>query len=330
MGFMLLRSLILLCLPFAFLAAQAEDSILPRGWRMAAYPFDRAALDRPSADGNVQLADGVRETDAEHERGFRQFDVSAFLAVHVGVEFPKGAIAVFDENSQKILCAAPDSYIGLLDVALLSTGCCFGPTQSRVVATLVTFECGSSVKLQGLSYRRLKSVAGSTWHEVEQLTCTAQSGQQRSVIHRLSHELAPKVAADEKPKDAPACLDEGELGALLAVEPVIGPDGRTVDMNYHFTRRFASGGLTDVLDATGMVTLTAGVPMIVESWPFKASQQIGTNTQRARVYALVLRIDIVNSDGVNVFESFALSAREQRERKDAENAAKTQGNAPKH
>jgi len=287
------------------LMAGEDKDILPPGWKITTMQMPGFVFLGPEA-----VANGAVRID--HARGGSiRYDVREPLSKVAEVDFPPGAIAIYDERAFTLIVVAPEEIAQRTETFANFCGG-GGPTQVRVVATLAEFETDRLSKTRDVPYDRLRSIAGNTWREVEQLTITSKSGQRAVARQRYGDEPREKRPPQELGEWTPP-LAPGESGAAIEVEPVIGPDGQTVDLNVVWHRRFGQGADAEQLEATTSTVVTSGVPAVVSLWPAGGKGRPPAN-RPIRSLALVLRAEILNAEGVPVREAFADASRRIREK----------------
>jgi len=254
----------------------------------------------------------VLESLSDALPGTQQFDLREWLKTNLGVAFPSGALAVYDKAAGHVVCIAPAKVIEA--IAPLGLVGCYGPRMEvQLGATLVSFECSSSAKIENLPYERLRSLAGSSWREVEHFMVTAKNGN-RVVAERRAGDVAQKSASSSELEKAEPGAEVRARGATIEIEPTIAPDGREIDVNYVFRRWTGEGASADWLETTSSATLTDGIPQIVAFWPLNAPGPALVPGQPLCLLGLMLQVDLINAEGVPVRKVFADQVRQIREK----------------
>jgi hypothetical protein len=229
-----------------------------------------------------------------------RYDLREGLIEATGIEFPEGALAVYDEAGSTLAMLAPDELITLVEMLGAPGGVV--DYQVRVTAALAEFEIERPDKVRQLPYSRLRSVAGNSWRETEELTITSRSGQRAVARQRYGGEPRKERPPQELGNWTPP-LAAGEAGVAIAVEPVVGADGRTIDLNCEWHRRLGKGENSEQFETTSTVKVVSGGTVVAAVWP-AFGEGGAIKKGRVRSLALILRADILNTNGVPIREAF--------------------------
>lgn len=246
-------------------------SIVPNGWKVRSLQIPPGFFDEAFDAGLLTKAVEGQVDVRKQLRG-------------MGLELPEGSIAEFNPTFSTLALIAPADDVEIL--SYMSGWCLTAPILVKVWATLVEFQVDRIAKYETLSYDRLRSVAGDTWREIEHLEQLTRTGMRGAARKRL--DTKKEVRPDEE-------WEDGQLGTSFEVEPVLGADGRTIDINYRWHRRIAVGEKFNELDSTSTVAIQSGKSVVVACWPKELGQ--GKAESKISVQALVLSADVVNMKG---------------------------------
>lgn len=230
--------------------------------------------------------------------GQRRFDVRDFLKLQ-GVEVSAEGEATFFEEASALVIRASEEQIQLVEALFVSP--CDGPIPFvQVTFSLVRFTLKEPLKDSvGLSYATLRREAGDSWHVIDQQLLTTRSGTAaryatgngsgRAAFVGVSVDgKADRLAGQFQLRD----FAENEAGTRLEVEPVIGPDALTVDVNLTYRHRSKANGREAAYEheLTTSVPVWSGYPEVLQLVTVEQAEPFG-EPQKYR--ALILKTQIV-------------------------------------
>lgn len=307
---------ILLLFALASLSASYGDekpvrpSLIPEGWRMFFAKVPPGFITRITESKLAELPiDSFRVQDSTIPGTGRLFDIREWLR-ELGLKLPEKSIAAFQTNPPALIALAPADDIDLLETLVTPT-CGGPPIMVRLTSSLVEMTVPPHAKTKTLSYRRLRSLAGSSWKELEQIQVSTKSGQ-RAIARKIQGKVEAQDPESPTPEESKPLLAKGETGAAIEVDPVIGPDGRTVDLSFHWARRVTRSTTPDDLEILTSTTVEDGTSVIVGQWPAELGANQGTS-KRIRILALIVTAELLNTEGVPVATAFTEQLRRARE-----------------
>jgi len=276
----------------------ADD--LPKGWRMFAQKLPPALV----------LGDGVAEAQLEPGRAI---DVRKYVK-ELGIEIPPGGVALYQPRSSSFVAFAPNDQVELLE-SLFPDHWCLGPAHYiRVTGTLAEMRTPPRAKSHGLSYSRLRDLAGESWKEIEQIQVSTKNGHRALARKRIGGADSKKTEGEE----AEYVLSKDEAGALLEIEPVGGADYEKIDLSMIWQSRIVGSANAHDLNVTTSITFHDGTPIVVGQWPVQADQ-----SQNPRSLILVVTAEWMASEGIRFRDGMADEARKlQRIREEVAKAKK--------
>ena len=243
-----------------------------------------------------------------------EWDFKPWLAQSVGIPLPPQAIAIYTESTGTFVCIAPEAELALIESLFGGFHRGAGVSQLQIDATLVSLECPSSGDVRNLSYEELRKAAGKSWREVEHFRVMTNGGYQ--CLSRRSFGQSPPEAKSTPQGDSPSRelvkLGKGETGCLIGVEPVIGPDGKTIELNYGFHRRSGAGAKTSELEVAGKATIKEGAPSILNLWPQNIEENPSSPNAHPRLLALVLQVAMIDQQGEPLRQAFEKKMQESK------------------
>jgi hypothetical protein len=217
---------------------------------------------RPTAaDGEASYGKPLPRT----ENGIKRWDVSETLREQ-GIEMGPGSEAILLEDSRDLVVTNTLKQIELVERMIMLVDD-FGPTQLiDIGASAWEYEAPPAFELRKpLRFAELKKAAGDSLRQLGSISLHTRSGNRSRNVSKEAGtgsepQPSPKLdAANKHPDDL--SLDEvlGKgLGMVIEAEPVIGPDGVTVDLQIGYLARLPRGeGLPNI--EISQVTNTAVV-----------------------------------------------------------------------
>lgn len=310
-------SILLLCISAFLNPARGDDKpvrppLIPEGWRMffvkvsPGFITSVTELNLTELPGN---AFGVH--DSKVPGTGRLFDIREWLR-GAGLELPENSFAAFQTDPSAIIALAPAADIDLLET--LVTPCCGGPpTLVRLTGSLVEMTVPPHAKTKMLSYRRLRSLAGSSWKELEQIQISTKSGQ-RTTARKIQGKVEAQDHESPMTEESKPLLAKEETGTAIEVEPVVGPDGTTIDLStLRWARRVMRSTIPDELEISTSTIIEDGTSKVVGQWPVEPGANQATS-KRIRILTLIVTAELVNTEGVPIATAFAEQLQRAREK----------------
>ena len=94
-------------------------------------------------------------------------------------------------------------------------------------------------------------------------------------------------------------LGADERGTVFEAEPVLGPDGLHVELNWVFLHREGDGANARRLESASSIGLGDNATAVLASWPKQATLPANPKDILEHI-ALVLHIDCINDQGVPI------------------------------
>ncbi|HEY3898884.1 MAG TPA: hypothetical protein VGM54_09745 [Chthoniobacter sp.] len=210
-----------------------------------------------------------------------------------GVNFSPSDEIIADSSGNIVMRAEKVATLDLVD-AILGGEAGFPEPDLRVEVSLVEIFTAKPPKLDGpVSYAALRRAAKGSWRILNQIELTTVPGQRSTAISKIG--VAKKMPAKpvvplgqwQVTGDGP--LPPNQRGASLEVEPVAGPDGKTIDVNLNYHYRGPGVQSWDTKPGLTM-TLENGVPKVVQ---VEIMPENHGSLLPARLRALIVRTDVV-------------------------------------
>lgn len=310
---------ILIALAAASSGVPAAEFSLPDGWDIYADHAPAALF--TDGDGLSALTSKFQIKAALGESTPRRYDVRSWLERYASVEFKGGSIAIYDAETNVLVVIAPRETVSFLDATFW--GCRATPVLVRIEATLVAFECRASASVRNASYDRLRSLAGSSWRELEHFAVMTKSGQRMLATSVERNGKRVESKGNDESDSSSLELKEDDLGASFELEPVIAPNGSTIDLNFAFLRHSKNAGPLEELRTQTSLAMNAGTNAVATVWP---QPRIGA--ERQRLYGLVLHAQLVNEKGENLRENFVNKVRYLKREREKAAAAESDSALP--
>lgn len=252
---------------------------------------------------NVTAAEPLRSkvffiplgTDPPEKKGDPLNNARAYLKEN-GIEIPEDGEATYDRDNLTLTVRAPQRVIEEVGKLVLLEG----PVNLRVELDLVEFTAPADASLQPATFQHLRDIAGDSWKVVHRTVLDCQSGHRiagRSTViggktPGSKTSTPPRKSGDAtQTKDrAEAELLANESGAVVELEPLVGPPPNFVDLNvaYHYRSPVnAKGGATDFRAATS-TSLRLETPVVLQSVTCAVGEGQG------KELALVASVYVVN------------------------------------
>jgi hypothetical protein len=203
---------------------------------------DTAAAKRePAQPLSDPVREGIRRLPAPSS-GTARYDILEFLYSN-GITRRPGQVAVYVPDERALVFTGAPEDQDLVE-RILETPSCFVLIKS-IELSISTWtyldDPIALVKNRAKSFEELQAIAGDTLRPVDSHLVVTRSGNRVPSIHLLAAEDGP-----------PKATEVGELpplktpGSVLAIEPVVGPDGSTVDFQVEYRARIPQPGAADL------------------------------------------------------------------------------------
>jgi hypothetical protein len=230
------------------------------------------------------------------------------MADVLGIELSDRSAVYYHEKSASVIAIATEEEIAALESRI---GGEFGQVMPhiRITATLAELSTPLRRKIEGLSYVRLRSIAGDSWKDLEQLQLSTTSGQRAIARSRNDSSNISKLESSQS--DSPL-LEEGVNGTALELEPVIGPGAQKIDLAFRWLRRAAEAPMS--LDVISTLAIADGSTVLAAQWPLRQDSNATRQLETTRTLVLVLSAEIVTEEGMLLREVYRDQLRKIRER----------------
>ncbi|MEI8340138.1 MAG: hypothetical protein WCH43_01220 [Verrucomicrobiota bacterium] len=232
-----------------------------------------------------------------------QYDASEFLKSQ-GVAFPPGSDAIYDESGGCLIVRNTREQLELISSLWSDGGVTNGPR--NVLIDLSTFECDLPVNdnsdaAHRPTYSDLLRLPKKNIKLLDRVNVVTKSGQ-RSTVNHLKNPASNKPPGTEFEKDfnpKPSesnSFHKGESGTLAEVEPQVGPDDTTIDVNlsYRFRTQSEGNGASEVSFATS-VTSWDDYPVVLHVSPVQ--------NHAGKYIVVVMTPQLINSGGWKLKEA---------------------------
>ncbi len=196
-----------------------------------------------------------------------QYDAREFLEMS-GVLFPEGAEAIYDEGANSLIVRNTQDNLDLID-SLVGWSC--NLRSPNIVIEITTFESTIPAEFRKPtskwpSFTELERLAGAEMQMLDRVSATTKSGNRSVIKNRDGFVSRPKPnAADQPDEKDEETFREGESGTQVEVEPVIGPDGVTIDISLSYQFRLPPrGNKISELSFNSDYVCTEGNPVILQ------------------------------------------------------------------
>lgn len=291
---------------FAQETGSSATALVTRAFKLPADMFTRPDLE--NAVGDRKNNQGVKLLPAQPNSSpdDRRFDVREFLR-ELGAEIPAEGEATFFEGAGALVVRAYGEQMELIE-ALVGPGTpCYWPYPLiQVNFSLVRFTLNKRLEdSDSLSYANLRLEAGASWNVIGRQLVRTRSGvitrhESGSANGQPAFMNVPATGKTEEAADKVILRNfaENESGTRLVVEPALGPDGRTVEMNLMYRHRSKANAneLAYEYDITTSVSVWDGYPLVLQL----VEEDQNEREDGPRKYrALTLKVELVNFGGWN-------------------------------
>jgi hypothetical protein len=246
--------------------------------------------------------------DSSHVR----YDASEYLKSQ-GATLPPGNEAIYDPDAGCLVVLTTQDNLDLL--AALFEGCV---EYSMILAVEIsTLEClipseNKAVSSSWPTYDDLQHLPDKNIKLLDRVAAVTKTGQRVSIQH-ISNPAPVKPSGGEQKNSAQASADSlifqaGESGTKAEVEPVVGPDGVTIDVNisYRFRSQAVENAISELSSSTTFVTWD-GYPIILQVSPVP--------NQEGKFLVVVGTVRLVNPGGWNTKEIRDRSTKSAKDKK---------------
>ena len=164
----------------------------------------------------------------------------------------------------------------------------------RVEVSLVEISTAKPPRLDGdVSYAALRKAAKGSWRILNQMELTTVSGQRSIAISKIGvarkMPAKPDVPLGQWQATGDGPLPPNQRGVSLEVEPVAGPDGKTIDI--HLNYQYRGPGVQSWETKPGLtMTVENGVPKVIQ---VETTPENHGSPLPARRRVLIVRADVV-------------------------------------
>lgn len=273
-----------LVLPAVLKAEEQGKNLVLRAW---AIPLGFVTkVDPSSKTGDRKVAEGFARTGTPH---VVQYDASEFLRAH-SVQLPAGSEAIFDEEASMLIVRTDPENLDLLEAIL--GGCTWGyPT--NLMVEIVSYECAlpanDGLESNWPTFSELSALPAADIVPMGRLSITTKSGRKvpmRQIEQTSGSHTKPQPTVDEK-VDAEGWeqFSEGECGTIISVEPIIGPDAISIDLNINYRLRMpeVGGSFSEVSFTTEVSTRDAMTVVVYVAKSPRSSDKYLVVTANVRV-----------------------------------------------
>lgn len=236
----------------------------------------------------------------------------------LGIPFPPGTEAITDRTGRFLFIRQTKEQFDLIDSITGSEGCC-GPSQLK--AEITAFRCSSSVLAQLQSSNNLPESLKALEKSlvlVDRVTCVCKSGQevqsnivQGANIDALPRQTANKTTSTPSPSPSPSSDEDtpflpGEYGTKVHIQPTVGSDGETLDIQLSYRlRRIPVSGKPGTVEINSRSAFTAidGSPFLVKSACLSSLSKSESPTDIQNL-VILFRANLIDTKGRNTREMF--------------------------
>ncbi len=190
--------------------------------------------------------------------GKNSFDVREFLAQY-GISFPPGSVADYDGGVLLVRNTAVN--LALVD-RIFGKGPGLAPELEPSIQ-VSTYECalpasGKVLPWDDLTFADMAKLPPGSAKLVDTNLIMTRSGQRSVSNHFIDPKDKKKDAGNKQPGPVPQpTFHDGGTGSLLEIEPVVGSDGDTVDINLGYQLRIAQAGGNGCVELNFVSSFTA-------------------------------------------------------------------------
>jgi len=263
---------------------------VPPGFISSADPSDK--------NGNRKPLPGFRPIDgSSHVR----YDASEFLKSQ-GVTLPPGNEAIYDLDAGCLVVLTTQDNLELLETLFEA---CVDSYPTNLAVEISTLECVIPAESKAASsswptYTDLKRLPDKNVKLLGRVAAVTKTGQRVSIQH-VTNPAAVKPSGGEQAKSsAQSCANSlifqtGESGAKVEVEPVVGADGVTIDVNisYRFRSQRVGNAISEMSSSTSFTTWD-DYPIVLQVSPVP--------NQDGKFLVVVGTVRLVNPGGWNFKE----------------------------
>ena len=220
----------------------------------------------------------------------REIDATEWLR-QAGMQFPSGSMAIYDRvESALIVVNTPEN----LELVETIVGGCRSGFALMVQAEFSAVECSltstaDTLSLDRLSYSDLTQLAGNSMKQVNGASLLGKSGQ-RCTMEHIVKSPAVKCSGSSVPYSEFATkFAEDEFGTKVELEPTIGPDMISMDLNTVYRLRYKAGNQIVYLEFQTALLAWDNYPLVLHVSPLP--------DQKGKFVAIILRAQIVKCGG---------------------------------
>jgi len=257
---------------------------VPPGFASVADPADKGGVRKPQP--------GFKPKPSL--RG-AQYDASEYLR-GVGIHFPPGGEAIYDEGSGVMVVRNTRENLELVEDLFGAVDGFSGMVE--VVVDVTVSEChlpagGSALAPPWLTFSAMAKLPQKEVRAVDRVAVETKSGIRASARHVASAAYGKTLvpASREKPEAGEAAgFAVGEMGTIVSALPVVGPDGKTVDVVLSFRSRMLTdtGAVAEIAFDTNVASWD-GYSVVLNITPSPADP--------AKSYVVTACVRLVNLGG---------------------------------
>ncbi|MEZ0387055.1 MAG: hypothetical protein ACAI34_08320 [Verrucomicrobium sp.] len=299
--------------------AQVPDKWTTKTYRFVADDLNRGFVSREKGQLRAPAMPKANASPAELVDFLRKSDMAALQYLKSqGIVLPEGSLAVYDPRNQTLVMRTSNR--GHEQVDLFSRDLLFQqPTTLNFVTYLI--EADATVVRQMLvetagkgdhsaQLARLRALVGEgKARQVNFVRIETKSGQ-RAAAHSGKEALFSRAIEGSRDAIASVESDMEEVGSKIEIDPVLGPDGKTIDINFSLRHHYRaptdrwesigqapSGTRTDIrikdwytVETNTAQTLMSGSARLMGVWKPEGT---GEPERENKLLVAILRADVV-------------------------------------
>jgi hypothetical protein len=288
----LLFAALVLSSAFSSNAAELKDALFPKVYRdlwpsfFGFTPVNAGAFGETT--GTEQTPERMRRL-SNRSNGRPRYEALDFLR-NMGIPSRPGQSAIYLPDEKVLILNGTSDDQDLAERLFDAGFSCGGVKQVELTVSAWTYldAPDTLVNNNARTFEQIRAVAGASLRPVDAHLILTRSGNRATSVHHLaSAEEALKPSA---PADTSAPLKSP--GSTLELEPVIGPDGISIDIQVDYRARISQPNAPDLcLSLRTNATMNAGENIILQNLHFPPTD--GQNPSKVRRGAIVLSARIL-------------------------------------
>lgn len=218
-------------------AEKTDASLHMAAWRVP--PGFVSQADPSDKTGNRKPLEGIEMLDGPRAC---QYDLKEFFKAQ-GITFPEGSDAIYDQSAGVLAVRNTLENLDLVDVMM--GGCELG-IYSNVVVEITTAEYILPEGKGGAprawpTFHELTKIPAENVEVLSHISVNTKSGRKvlmRQVRNSASVTSASTPSGGDEEEGSDSRFRDGGSGTIVEVEPIVGPDGTTVDASVRYQFRF--------------------------------------------------------------------------------------------